>query len=164
MCKVKDVLPLSLVFSFHWNFTSSQRRHWHQHLGVITWPSSLLDVSQELQGPQLCNATVLCQDRRSTKCNLNITLGLFPARKKCGTEKQNICMFTGAKHISSLLVSPHYLQTLSAVWDLHTGDCYQLPHHSSEQSSLPSATRCTVLGVRAAPLIQKLPLALTSVT
>lgn len=46
VCKVKDVLSLSLLFSFHWIFTSS-RRYWHQHLGVITWPSSL-DVSQGL--------------------------------------------------------------------------------------------------------------------
>lgn len=69
------------------------------------------------------------------KCDLAVTLTPFLAWKRCGTEKQSICMFTGAKRItslSSLLVSLHYSHhplSQQTVGDLHKVDCHHL-HHS----------------------------------
>ena len=86
---------------------------------------------------------MLCQDTRSTKCDLAVTLALFPAWKKCGTEKQNICMFTGAKRITSLsflLISLHYSHhplSQQTVWDLHNVDYHHLHHRKRAKKVQP---------------------------
>jgi len=86
---------------------------------------------------------VLCQARRSTKCELAVTPAPFPAWKKRGTEKQSICRFTGAKWItcpSSLLVSLHYSHHPSSqqtAQDLHKVDCHHLRHREGAKKVQP---------------------------